>query len=156
MRFKVVPPARGLETLAAAQAALPLVPDDETTCCARLMRDTDVPAQDEAKEWLTFLRALGLAALTDSGYRRIQDDPDPAVLAQRFRERVYGADALLAALADADRPLTAGAAFDRFDVPEWERRRYADWETVWRERVERVLEWAVALDLATATPDGYR
>lgn len=156
MKFKVVPPARGLETLRAARVALPLVPDDEESCCARVMRDAQVPSQDEAKEWITFLRALGLAEETDSGYRRLRDDPGPETLADRFRERVYGAADVLAVLADADRPLTAAEAFERFAVPEWERQRHADWETVWRERVTRILDWAVAFDLAAETADGYR
>lgn len=156
MKFKVVPPARGLETLTAARAALPLVPDDEESCCARVMRDADVPARDEAKEWITFLRALGLAEETDSGFHRLRGDPETGALGARFRERVYGADDVLALVADADRPLTAAEAFERFAVPEWERQRHADWETIWRERVGRILDWAVAFDLTSEGPDGYR
>lgn len=156
MKFKVVPPARGPDTLTAARAALPLVPDDEESCCARVMRDADVPAQDEAREWLTFLRALDLAAATDSGYHRLRADPDVETLATRFRDNVYGVEEILDVLADADGPRTVDEVFERVAVPEWERQRHADWETVWRERVGRVLDWAVAFDLAESGPDGYR
>lgn len=156
MRFKVIPPARGLETLWTAQAALPLVPDDEESCCVRVMRDASVPSQDEAKEWLTFLRALGLAESTDSGYRRRRGDPDTETLATRFRDRVYGVDDVLALLAGAEQTLGVDDAFERFAVPEWERQRQPEWKTIWRERVERILEWAVALDLAARADGGYR
>jgi hypothetical protein len=156
MRFKVLPPADGLERLGAVQAALPLVPDDEESCCARVMREAGVPSQDEAKEWITFCRALGLAEETDSGYRRLRVDPDGEPLAGRFRERVYGAEDVLALLESADGPLTVDEAFERFEVPDWERQRHADPETVWRERVGRILGWAAGFDLAEAVAGGYR
>lgn len=156
MRFKVVPPAAGVERLRAVQAALPLVPNDEESCCARVMREVGVPSQDEAKEWITFCRALGLAEETDAGYRRLRVAPDEELLAERFRERIYGAEDMLSLLESADEPLTADEAFERFAVPEWERQRHADWETVWRERVARILGWAAAFGLAEEGEDGFR
>ena len=155
MKFKIVPPARGLETLWTARAALPLVPDDEESCCIRVMRDADVPSQDEAKEWLTFLHALGLAESTDTGYRRTRGDLDAVTLEARFRERIYGADDVLEFVAGAEQSLAVDEAFERFTVPEWERQRQPEWETVWREHVKRILEWAVALGLAERTASGY-
>jgi len=156
VRFKVVPPARGLDALEAVRAALPLVPDDEESCCARVVARTDVPSRDEAKEWVTFCRALGLAEETDSGYRRIRGDPDRETLAGWFRDHVYGADDVLAVLEDAEEPLAAADAYRRFDVPEWERQRHTDPETVWHDRVTRLLDWAVAFGLVERAEKGYR
>lgn len=155
MKFKVVPPARGMDVLATAGEAVPLVPDDEESCCVRVTRDTDIASRDEAAEWLTFCRALGLVAAADDGYHRVRDPPDRALLADRFRERVYGADDVLAVLGDAERPLTAGEVYERFDVPAWERRRHADPDQVWAERVARLLEWATVLGLAEREGDRY-
>jgi len=117
-----------------------------------------VPAQDDAREWLTFLRALGLAEETAEGkFVRTRDpgDPDREYLARRFRERVYGVEELLELLEDG--PLTAGEAFDAYrpSIPEYERRRNEDWERIWRERVRRLLEWTVLLGLSDRKDDAY-
>jgi hypothetical protein len=157
VQFKVVPPAPdSIEALETVRRAVPLVPRSETDCCARVMDRAGVPARDEAKEWLTFMRALGVVAEAERGYHRTRDPVDPDRLAAAFRERVYGVDALLDAL-DAVGPCSADAAFERFAdaVPSWERRRHADPERVWRERVRRLLDWAVLLGLAERGPDGY-
>lgn len=158
MKFKVVPPAPdSLDKLESIWQAVPVVPDAEESCCARLMRDADVPAQDTAKEWLTFCRALGLAEEGLRGYSRVRGEFDPGTLAERFHENVYAADEALAVLANADGPLTAGTVFDylREQVPAWERQRSADPTETWRERVERILEWAVLFGLAEREAGSY-
>ena len=171
MRFKVVPalpdaareePPVALDLLARARDAVPLVPRSEDDCCMRVVNAGVVGARDDASEWLTFARALEVAAESDRGYHRVRDAPDPTaagrtVLAGRFRERVFGAEELLAALAAADGGLTADAAFDRFRdrVPNWERRRHTDTEAVWRDRVEHLLDWAVVLGLARWDGERY-
>ena len=158
MKFKVLPePADSVDAVAEMQAAVPLVPDGETSCCARLIRRTDVSAQDDAKEWLTFLRALELVEEVEGRYRRLPHEADPERLREAFRERVYLADEALSILAVADEPLGVEAVFERLEdrVPRWEQLRHADETGVWRERVRRVLEWAVALGLARRTDGGY-
>lgn len=158
MKFKVVPPAPdSLDRLEAVWGAVPVVPDAEESCCARLMRDASVPAQDEAKEWLTFCRALDLAEEGSRGYSRVRGEFDPDTLAERFREHVYAADEALAVLADADEPLAAEAVFDRLRdrVPTWERQRSTDWAETWTERVDRILAWAVLFELAEREDGGY-
>ncbi|WP_148040766.1 hypothetical protein [Halosegnis longus] len=79
MRFKIVPPVPDsparIETV---WKAVPIVPDPEDSCCQRLMADAGVPSQDEAKEWLTFCRALELAEEGPRGYARVRDGYDPA------------------------------------------------------------------------------
>ena len=157
MQFKVVPPAPdSLEGLEAARRAVPLVPRSEDDCCARVMDRAGVPARDEAKEWLTFMRALGLVSESERGYHRTREPVERERLARAFRERVYGADDLLSAL-DPDAPVSAAEAFERFvdSVPDWERSRHADWQQVWGERVQRTLDWAVLFGLAGREGEGY-
>lgn len=159
MKFKVVPaPPESLEAVAEARRAVPLVPDGVDDCCARLLARTDIEARDDAREWLTFLRALGLVAEGERGFHRTRREFDRGELAAAFRERVYAADAVLDALEAADGSLDPTAAFERVRdrVPAWERRRRADWEREWTERVERLLGWAVLLGLAERDGEGYR
>lgn len=148
MQFKVVPEPRSVAFLRRAARALPLVPHAEADCCARLVADTDLPSRDAAREYLTFLRALGLAAATDGDYYRVRPEPDDEALARAFRERVFAVAAVLEGLDDG--PMTAGEAFERVRgaVPRWERHRHDDWEDEWRERVRHLLAWAVELGLA--------
>ena len=157
MKLKAVPEPRGIEFLDEAQRALPLVPGSENDCCARLLDRTDLAARDDAREWITFLRALGLAAETDSGYRRLRRDPNREELATAFREGVFGADTLLDSLPD-DEQLDETEAFEGFrsHIPNWERHRRPDWEDHWRERVRLLLGWLVLFDLAERVDDGYR
>ncbi|WP_313691335.1 hypothetical protein [Halorarum halobium] len=145
--------------LAEMQAAVPLVPGSEDDCCARLMRRRDLPSRDVARTWLTFLRALGLAEETPSGFRRVRESASLADLRRAFIESVYGADVVAETLAQADseNPLRVEDAFDalRDRVPTWERNRTDDWESVWRERARRHLDWFVSLGLAERRGGGY-
>ncbi|MFB6302033.1 MAG: hypothetical protein ABEH78_04145 [Haloferacaceae archaeon] len=157
MRFKRVPdPPGDVERLDRARLAVPLVPDAEADCCARLRDRCDLPDRDAARAWLTFLRALGLVERTERGYRRTRPAPDEAARRAAFRDRVYGAREALDAVA-ADGPLTAGEVFDRLRerVPAWERARDTDWTASWRERTRRLLDWAALLGLAERTDEGY-
>jgi len=158
MRFKLLPePPESLDLVADAQRAVPLVPGTEDDCCARLMRRLDFPSRDVARTWLTFLRALELAAETPSGFVRESTEPTPEQIRTAFQERVYGAREVLDSLATDD-PRTLDEVFAEFEerVPVWETHRAAgDWRDVWRERVERILGWAVLLDLAAERDDGY-
>lgn len=159
MQFKVVPEApESLEFVGQAQRAVPLVPGSEADCCARLLDRTGLDARDAAREWLTFLRALGLVAVGDHGFSRTDRDPCRALLADAFRERIFAVEAVLAVLGEADDPLDGPEVFARVRdrVPPWERNRHTDWATVWTERVRRILEWAVLLGLAERSDGGYR
>lgn len=158
MKIKVVPPVPdSLDRLRAVQAALPVVPDAEESCCVRLARDGGVADTETAREWLPFLRALGLAESGPRGYGRVREDPDPATLAARFREGVYAADEAVAVVESAGRPVAADEVFERLRerVPAWERGRSADWRTVWRQRTKRVLGWAALFRLVEQGSDGF-
>jgi hypothetical protein len=157
VKLKVVPEPRDREFLDDARRALPLVPGSENDCCARLLDRTDLAARDDAREWITFLRALGLAEETESGFRRLRRDPDNEALAVAFREGVFGAEAVLDSLR-TESALDADELFERFrpHVPNWERHRRPDWEDHWRERVRRLLEWTMIFDLAERIEGGYR
>ncbi|MFB6252711.1 MAG: hypothetical protein ABEI27_13695 [Halobellus sp.] len=159
MRFKLLPEAPdSLDLVADAQRAVPLVPGSEDDCCARLMRRLEFPSRDVARTWLTFLRALELARETASGtFVRESTDPTEEHLRGAFHERVYGAREVLDAL-DTDEPSDVDDVFAEFEkrVPVWETHRAAeDWRNIWRDRVERILAWAVRLDLAAERDGGY-
>lgn len=157
MKFKVAPDPRSIAFLHEASAALPLVPGSENDCCARMLAATDLDSRESAREWITFLRALGFAEETDSGYRRLPDEPSEGELPRAFRERVFAASEVLDAL-EADGPLGVEGVFERVReaVPRWERHRSPDWEGDWRERVQRLLDWAVTFDLAERVGESYR
>lgn len=157
MRYKIIPPARGLDTLFAVRDALPLVPGTENDCCSRIRDRTAVRSRADAREWLTFCQALGLAAETDRGYHRLREEPTEAELADRLVANVYPTRELLAALEDAG-PLAADETFEalRDRIPRWERSRSADWAAEWRDRVSHLCEWCVLLGLAERTDGGYR
>jgi hypothetical protein len=158
VKFKVLPePVDSVETVAEMQAAVPLVPDEETSCCARLMQRTDVSAQDRAKEWLTFLRALRLVEEDDGKYHRLQREADSEELREAFLERIYLAEDVVELLEGADEPLDLDAVFEQLTdrLPQWERLRHTDPEAVWRERVYRILEWAVVFEFAERADGGY-
>ena len=158
MRFKLLPePPASLELIQESQRAVPLVPGSEDDCCARLMRRVGFPTRDVSRTWLTFLRALELARETDAGFVREQTEPTPDQIRDAFQRRVYGAREVLASL-DADEPKSVDDVFTEFEgrVPVWETHRAAeDWQDVWRERVDRILGWAVLLGLAAERDGGY-
>jgi hypothetical protein len=144
-RFKPVPePPASLDALAEARRAVPLVPDAEADCCARLQRRLDLNDRQQAETWLMFLRALGLVERKRDGFARTRGDLDRDALAAAFRDRVVGAAAVLDAVESAEEPITVSEAFAavRETVPEWERRRHDDWAAVWRDRTARTLAWA--------------
>ena len=157
MRLKPLPEPAGLDAVADAQSAVPLVPGSEHDCCGRLMRREGLESRDLARTWLTFLRALELAEDTGSGFRRTDREPTAENLRASFSAQVFGADRTLDVLRSADGPLTAGAVFERLrgSIPNWERERRGDWESHWRERTERLLGWLVVLDLAERVEGGY-
>ena len=173
MRFKIVPEppvesGTGHEhdgerspdvdaVLERAARAVPLVPATEEECCARLLDRLGLPARDAAREWLTFLRALGLVVETESGFRRVHDDPAFEELATTFHERVYGVREVRCVLGEADESLSADAVARKFEehVPQWERFRYPDPERVWGERVKRILDWAVWFGVVKRAGEGY-
>lgn len=161
MRYKWVPdPPADPEAVAAARRAVPLVPAAEGECLTRLRRRSTgcgIDDRETAREWLTFLRALGLVERRASGYVRTREPVDADVLRERLLGRVYGARELLAALSSADGSLPVDEALDRasVDQPTWERLRHgAEWERTWRARQQRLLEWLVLLGAAERTADG--
>jgi hypothetical protein len=162
VRFKLVPaPPEAFDAVERAQRAVPLVPDSEADCCARLMDRLDLPSRDVARTWLTFLRALGLVEETPSGFRRTDREPTVEGCREALIERVFAAEALREAVRAADEPLTAEAAFEavRDLVPVWERRKNPSrWEAVWRERVGHLLGWLSlvgAVDRVAGDPPEY-
>lgn len=159
MKVKHVPAAPDdLAFVETAQRAVPLVPDTQDDCCARLLDRTDLVSRDEAATWLTFLRGLGLVERGPSGYSRVRREPDPEDLREAFRDGVFGAEEVLDALRDADRPLTAAETFERVRdaIPEWERHKNpTTWTDVWTETVTHELDWFVLLGLADRVDDGY-
>lgn len=160
MRFKLVPATPDdFARVREIQEAVPLFPGDENDCCARIMERTGVAPRDEARTWLTFLRALGLAREGPAGFSRVREEPDPGRLRERFRERCYGAETVLEILETADGPLESETVYDRFreEIPAYEQYRWSDQlDEVWGERIERILEWACLFELAERTPEGYR
>lgn len=159
MKFKLVPePPEDLDFVAEAQRSVPLVPGTEDDCCARMLDRTDLTSRDQARTWLTFLRALGLAEETASGFTRTRRDPDREYLRERFREHVFGVPALLEILDEAGEPISAEAAFEAFrdEVPTWEQHKNPNsWAQIWGERVEALLEWAVLLELVAEVDGKY-
>lgn len=156
MRYKVVPEPRSVDALRAAADAVPLVPGSVEDCCTRVRDGTDLDSRDEARETLTFLQALGLVEESERGFYRVREERSPADLATAFRERVFGAQEVLAAVDDG--PASVEDAFQevRDVVPRWERDRRTDWEAIWRERTRRLLEWAVEFGLAERSDGEYR
>ncbi|WP_339103303.1 hypothetical protein [Haloterrigena salinisoli] len=172
MRFKPVPdPPADLERVAPILEAVPATAGAVDDCCGRLVDETRLESRDAAETWLVFLRALDLATEESEGYRRVAatSEPgqpiDPATLQQPFRDRVYGADAVLEVLERAETSLSVADVSDAVhdERPGLERgsrsdrrergRGYADDP---HERVRRLLEWADLLGLAARTADGDR
>lgn len=160
MRIKIVPdPPDDPSTIRRMQRAVPLVPDSEEDCCARLMARFDIPSPDEARAWLTFLRGLGLVEEHTRGFARTRRTPDRAFLVDALRNDIYGVEEILAILEQADRPIPTETVFERFEqhVPPWERHRDpGSWQTRWCDRVADLLEWLVLFDLVERTETGVR
>ena len=155
MRFKPVPdPPTDLEAVAPILEAVPETAGAVDDCCGHLVAKTRLESRGAAETWLVFLRALGLVTEESSGYRRMTERSPPAVslesadprLREAFRERVYGADAVIEALERSDEPL---ALEDVVDAVRSEHRATAP-----TERVRQLLEWAVLLALADRTDGG--
>lgn len=157
MRVKAVPPPGGIERLRTAHGAVPIVPADEATVTARLMRRLDCQ-RDEAGTWLSFLRGLGLVAEGARGYRRDRVEPDESDLAARLVDGVFGAEEVLEAVRTADEPLDVDGAFERLEgsVPPWERLRDPSWREAWRGRTADLLGWLAGLGLLERTDGRYR
>lgn len=154
-RTKAVPGPVSMDALESAQQAVPLVPKPGADCCGRVQRRGPAATRESAQDWLAFLDALGLVEDTDRGYERRNVDPAEEPLASRFPEHVYGVSEVLEALDDG--PLTPEAVFEqtRSLVPTWERNRHPDWESVWRERTQRVLQWAEVFGLVRGEGGQY-
>lgn len=165
MQFKPVPdPPADLGALETVRRAIPADTGEIDDCCQHLIDETPLETRDEAAAWLTFLRALELAAEEPAGFRRrvppSSGDADSSALdrnrlGQAFWDRVYGADAALAVLERADEPLTAEAVAGalRDDRSNSERRSRPN--GVSEDRVERLLEWAVLLGVVNRGENGY-
>ena len=149
-RTKAVPEPVSMDALESARQAVPLVPKSTDDCCGRVQQRGPADTRESAQDWLAFLDALDLVAETSRGYERGSVGLTETPLGQRFRENVYGVAEVIDALEDG--PLTPVVVFERTRsiVPTWERNRHADWEAVWRERTQRVLQWAVVFGLVTA------
>ncbi|NLV10088.1 hypothetical protein GOC74_09115 [Halomicrobium mukohataei] len=156
VRFKVVPPVRAVGFLREAAETLPLVPGSVEDCCTRVRDGTAVTSRDEAREYLTFMQALGLVAETDRGFHRVRDAPSDEELPTAFRERVFGAREVLECVATEPRTPEAVFTAIREEIPRWERNRHEDWEAEWHERIERLLGWAAVFDLVTESDGQYR
>ena len=156
MRYKVVPTPRSVAFLREVQSALPLVPGSVDDCCARIRDRTDLQSRDEAREYLTFVQALGLASESERGYSRVRDGPADGELGAQFRDHVFGAREVLQALSDG--PKTTAECFERVheSVPRWERERVTDWKAAWRERTAHLLGWAVEFGLVSHADGEYR
>jgi len=156
MRFKwVVEPPATLDAVEDARRAIPLVPASEAACLRRLLDRTDIGDREDASEWLTFLRALGLVDRTASGYRRKRVELATGELVDRLRDGIYGARETYARLAAADAPLSIGDLDGAVDLPTWERHHHTDPEKVRRQRLQRLVEWFVLCGVAERTAAGY-
>ncbi|MEM4781805.1 MAG: hypothetical protein QXG03_09635 [Halalkalicoccus sp.] len=153
MRVKPVPvPPDSLDDLEGIRRAVPLVPEPEASCCERLAARAGIDPED-ASDWLTFLRGLGLVREGDSGFYRTREDPP---LEDALRSGIYGVREVEGILRGSEEPLTPDEIATRFEaVPHWERHRHRDPEAVWRERVGRLAGWLALVGLAKRTDRGY-
>ncbi|MFC6903619.1 hypothetical protein [Halalkalicoccus tibetensis] len=153
MRVKSVPePPGSIDALGAIRRAVPLVPEPEASCCDRLAASTAIDPE-AASDWLTFLKGLELVRESESGFHRTREDPD---LGEALLSGVYGAREVREILEEAGEVLAAEEVAERFDaIPRWERHHHRDPEAVWRERVERLLDWLVLVGLAERRDGEY-
>jgi len=129
------------------------VPGTVEDCCRRIRDGTDLRAREDAREFLTFCRALGLAGETAAGYFRPCEPPDEAAVAEAFGDRIYAASEIIAALDEPRTGTDLHAEVVRPLVSRWERDRDPDWEETWCERTDRVLGWGVELGPIDRTED---
>ncbi|MCH7661862.1 MAG: hypothetical protein IH933_15225 [Euryarchaeota archaeon] len=153
MRVKPVPaPPGSIEELETIRAAVPLVPEPEERCRERLVSRTEI-APEDTRDWLAFLRGLGLVHGGESGFYRTREEPD---LEDALLSGVYGAREVDGILEASERALSVGETFERFEaIPHWERHHHRDFEGVWRERIERLVEWLVFVGRAECVEAGY-
>ncbi|ELY86699.1 hypothetical protein [Natrinema altunense] len=169
MQFKPVPePPADRTLLATVRRALPATAGAVDDCCQRLVDETPLETRETAATWLTFLRALEVASEEPAGFRRrdassgtesdTPDDRDREELGRAFRERVYGAETVLTVLERADGPRTVEEVVDavREQRRAEDRTRPSRATEHRRERIERLLGWAVMFDLAERDRAGYR
>lgn len=154
MRVKSVPASpESLDSLETIRKAVPLVPESEASCCDRLASRTGVDPES-ARDWLTFLKGLGLAREGETGFHRVPEEPED--VGEALVAGVYGAREVEAILYGSGRALTGQEVFERFEaIPRWERHHHRDPEAVWRERVERLLGWLVLVGRAEHAGGGY-
>lgn len=158
MRFKPVPlPPADRSTVETVREALPADADGVDDCCGRLVDRTSIATREEARSWIAFLRALELATADGAGYRRTSREFDRSGVRAAFRERVYGADAILEILDRAEGPIPAATVHERLcDERSSIERRSSAGSTDSEERVHRLLEWAILFGLAERAEGGYR
>lgn len=156
MRYKVVPEPRSVEFLRDVQAALPLIPGTVEDCCSRIRDRAGLESRDEAREYLTFAQALGLAAEGDRGFHRTREGPSKEELAARYLEHVFGAREVVESIEGESKSVEECFDAVREFVPQWERDRHTDWEAEWIDRTERLLEWGVEFGLVERTEDRYQ
>jgi len=155
VRYRVVPAARDVEFLLAVRDALPHEPGSVDDCCGFILDRADVTARESAREWLVFLRALGLAAETGGSYYRADPGPDRGDLPDRFLARVYGARELLAVL-ETEGPLPAGEAAECVREAVSRADHALDTAEAWPAYVRRLLEWGVVFGHLAVADGGYR
>ncbi|WP_345779411.1 hypothetical protein [Natrinema sp. SYSU A 869] len=135
MQFKPVPePPTDRTLLATVCRTLPATASDVDDCCQHLIDETPLET-----------RRRGSLFCARSRSRTDSDTPDD--LEQDELER---ADGSLTA-----NEVAAAIQSERQQSGDWRRRSNRD-EKAQRERVERLLEWAVLLGLAEKPGDGYR
>jgi hypothetical protein len=157
MRYKVAPEPAEEDLLFGAHEALPLVPGSVEDCCTRVRDRTAVPSREDAREWITFLQALGLVVETDRGFYRVRETPERGVLRENFLKQVFGAREISDTLHTAGEPLAPRDVFEgiREIVPRWERDREPAWETEWAGRVATLLAWGVVLGVFEERDGAY-
>jgi len=154
MRFKPIPevPA-ALDRIGTIRRAVPQAREPAVDCCKQVVAEADwIRDRDDAADWLVFLRALGLVEEIDGAYVRTDEELERAALADRFLDRVADAEAVIGVLEESPRSI----GWVRDAVTRSSGSRSPSGRGITRERVRRVLGWAVVFDLAVRSDDGYR
>jgi hypothetical protein len=155
IRYRSVPEPRE-ELLRDVYAAVPADPAATDDCCARIREATELPDRESAREWLVFVRALGLAGRTDQGFYRLEWTEEPQALGEAFENGVLGAQEVIEAIAESG-PVTREqlvdilTADDAFSVDRQGAGSGPDLET----RVDRLLEWSVLFERVAETDGRY-